>query len=502
MSPNLKLEIAAISLVHIVAIVLSVVCLATFYMKTRRDDPSANAFVVMLSAMILWMIFKIFKTVSPDVTLRWIFILGYYACTCVVEAAFLTFGYATATGKPLPKRVRWFAFGLPVIQFSWILTNPLHFHFYSHYDFWGDSFGPLFYLHMLIEYTYFGVGIYFCRKRFKREFSRKTRAVSWLVGIGIITPLVLNFLYITKVINALTIIAGIPVVFDITPIVFTWSTLLFMVATFNHDLFTLSPLMRHEITHHLSLPIALFDHRFRLTYGNRAFEDLFDTPEGMEILLKTLPDHSREADEVSYEESFASATFFIYCKRIKTFTGSQHLVTIRNISLYKKIQKEIGHKKREIQNRNTEIEATIAQLKKLSKESAHTFVARELHDIIGHSLVTAIKLLEVAEIKSQKREPEASLPLTQAVTALSSGLSGIKRIPQSQDSNAPCTGDALKTAIQKTMDEARHTGLQTTLHFQGMIYPLSPQAFTALHRTATELITNCLKHAEATRLFL
>ncbi|WP_300673440.1 histidine kinase N-terminal 7TM domain-containing protein [Desulfoluna sp.] len=502
MSPNLKLEIAAICLIHITAIVLSVACLTVFYIKTRRDDPSANAFMMMLSAMILWMVFKIFKTVAPEVTLRWIFILGYYACTCMVEVSFVAFGYAMSRGTPLPKKSRGWIYALPVLQFSWILTNPYHKLFYSHYDFYGDSFGPLFYAHMLIEYAYFGVGIFYCRQRFNHAFSGKSRAVSWLVSTAILVPLVLNFLYITKVLHALTLIAQIPVIFDITPIVFTWSTLLFMHATFNHDLFSLTPLMRHEITHHVSLPIALLDRRFRIGYTNEAFQALPGSAADRVALLDALPERSRGASEVSYEETTTEASFFIYCKKIRTLTGVQHLVTVRNISHYKGIQADILASQQDIEEKNRCIEKTIAHLKELSKGSARKFVARELHDIIGHSLVTAIKLLEVARIYGHRDTAHGLPALGHAITALNSGLTGIKAVPGSQKDAPRVSGEELKRSIEETIAQTRHTGLEVTLNFHGMIYLLEPALHTALARTSTELITNCLKHAGASRLFL
>ncbi|VVS95126.1 histidine kinase N-terminal 7TM domain-containing protein [Desulfoluna spongiiphila] len=502
MSPTLQLEIAAICIIHIIAIVLSVVCLAVFTMKSRRDDPSANAFLILQGAMTLWMVFKILKTVSPDVTLRWVFILGYYACTCVVEAAFIEFGHAYARGTRLPRKIRPLVYGLPVLQFSWILTNPLHFLFYGHYDFYGDSFGPLFYAHMLIEYTYFGVGLFYCRLRFKKEFSTRNRAVTWIVSTAILVPLFLNLLYITKVLHTLTFMARIPVIFDITPIVFTWSTLLFMYATFNHDLFSLTPLMRHEITHHLNLPIALFNRRFRLGYTNGAFQSLFASGRAMDDFLATLPDQLEKSGESGFETRIGDASFVVSCRKIRTVTGGQLLVTLRNVTQYKAIQADIMAGQEKIEEKNKRVNETIRQLKELSKGSARKFVARELHDIIGHSLVAAIKLLEVARIYGPHDTTRGLPSLTHAVNALDTGLSGIKAVPESREESGRVTGEELKKEIDELIEQARHTGLDASLNLQGMIYLLEPALYTTLHRTCTEIITNCLKHADATRLFL
>ena len=500
-TPVLKLEIAAICVIHMVAIVLSVVCITVFYMKTRRDDHAANAFLVMQGAMIFWMVFKIFKTVAPEVDSRWVFILGYYACTCVLEIAFIEFGYAYDKGRPLPTKVRRILYIFPVMQFSWILTNPLHAQFYPRYDFWDDTFGPLFYLHMALEYSFIIAGFIFCRRRFKREFSGKSKVVVYIISLAIITPLFLNLLYITKVINHFTVIARIPIVFDITPIVFTWSTLLFMYATFNHDFLSPTPLMRHEITHHLNLPLALFNHRFRLVYANQACQELMARKEHWQTILDRLSLQARAGGSLGYEHTVDDRDYFIHCNALRRPTGRQYLVSIKNISAFKSIQADITAKVAATARENKALEETIDRLKNLSRQSARKFVARELHDIIGHSLVTAVKLLEVARIYHATAPDQSRSALTNASQVLKGGLSGIKAIPMATGP-APRTGEELKQTLLAMTDPLGEAGLEVTLKVEGIIYILDPDTFHALEQTCRELMTNCLKHARANRLFI
>lgn len=503
MTEVLKLEIAVISLVHLFAILLSVVCLAVFFMKTRRDDHAANAFIVMQVAMIMWMVFKIFKTVAPEVNLRWIFILGYYACTCVLEIAFVEFGYAYYRGKPFSSKIRRVIYLLPLMQFSWILTNPWHNLFYSHYDFWGDRFGPLFYLHMGIEYAFIIAGFFFCTQRFRRDFSGKNKIVTRVISTAIVVPLVLNLLYVTKIVHGFVAVARIPVVFDITPIVFTWSTLLFMYVTFNHDFISLSPLMRHEITHHLNLALGLFTEKLHLRYGNQAFLTMMEPAGRRDQILRQLPAHAADGGEVGYEEVVGDETFYIYCKSIRHITSRQYLVSIRNISEYKMAQADIAEKAKAISLKNRMLEQTIEQTRQLSKQSAHKYVAREIHDIIGHSLVAAVKLLEVSKIYMIMDVAQGKVALENAGVALETGMSGFKSILVSENAaSRKRTGEDLKKSITAMAETLKDTGLELTLSFKGIIYLLDHQLYQSLERISTELMTNCLKHARASRLFL
>lgn len=502
MNPKLQLEIAAISIIHLLAIVISVICLTVFLLKTRRDDHTANSFAVMQGAMILWMVFKIFKTVSPDVTTRWICILGYYACTCILEMAFIEFGYSYSRGRPLSNRIRRWIYILPLMQFSWILTNPFHFLFYSRYDFVGDSFGPLFYVHMALEYGFIVTGFYFCSIRFKREFSQKNKLLTYIVSTAIITPLVLNLLYITRVVQHITVIANIPVLFDITPIVFTWSTLLFMYVTFNHEFFKLTPLMRHEITHELTLAMGVFDEKFTLGYANAAFRLLTKQEEKIAVVLAQLSRQASLAEESGYEQKIQDESFWIFCKKIKYLRKKQYLVSIKDISTYKNIQADIKEKQTALAQKNQDLNNTIANLKQLSRTSARKYVARELHDIIGHSLVTAVKLMEVSKIYMAGNRDLGLLALDDAIKAIDTGLSGIKSIPFTTSDNKVYTGEQLKKTIQNIIEKTKYINLEVRLHFQGMIYVLDHGKYDTLTKICIELLTNCMKHANASKLFI
>jgi len=498
----LKLEIAVICLVHLAAIILSVVCLTVFAMKTPGDDHAANAFIMVMVAMIMWMVLKICKTVAPGVTLRWMFILGYYACTLVLEVAFVAFGYAYSTGVPLSSKLRRRLCLVAMIQFSWILTNPLHYLFYSRYDFWDDSFGPLFYLHMAIEYTFIITGFIFCSQRFRRDFSGKNKIVTRLVSTAIVVPLVFNLLYVTKAIDRFTVMAGIPVVFDITPIVFTWSILLFMYVTFNHDFIPPTPLMRHEITHHLNLALGLFTPKFQLLYGNDAFSRMMAPDGNTGRILKQLPTHTAGGGEVGYEASAGDQTYYVYCKPIRHLAGRRYLVSIKNISEFKAVQADIAEKAATVSKKNKALKETIRRMRQLSKQSARKYVARELHDIIGHSLVAAVKLLEVSRIYMASDAGRGREALNHAAAALETGLAGIKSVPAGRDPDRQHTGEDLEKKITDKAETFRGTGLELTLSVKGIIYLLDHRLFRSLERIATELMTNCLKHARASRLFL
>lgn len=88
MTEHLILEIRTICFTHIISIILATVLLVIFYYKAYNEK-SIKALLVVQLSMIFWMVFKIFKTVSPTVEIRWSFVVAYYICTCILESSFL-----------------------------------------------------------------------------------------------------------------------------------------------------------------------------------------------------------------------------------------------------------------------------------------------------------------------------------------------------------------------------------------------------------------------------
>lgn len=499
MKEVLKLEIQVISIVHIIAIVLSIVFFMIFYMKADKDHAVKSFLVVQLS-MIGWMIFKIFKTVSPTTMTRWWFIVAYYFCACVLEIAFLEFGYAYYKKKPLSMKVRRWAYVLPLIQFLVVLTNPYHHLFYAKYTFRGDSFGPLFYLHTLLEYLFITVGFVYCYKQFKVVFRNKKKWYKYLVSSAILIPLILNFFYITKILHRVVFALGLPVIFDITPIVFTWSAMIFVHATFNSDFLNLSPILKHEIVHKLDTPICLLDSGYDVIYINEKLEAMFkgDSYRIIKGIVEKIQDKEIGMKEVQFEAYYLE----IEINEVQTLLETQHILTVTDISSYREIEAELSEKEKILEASNEELEVAIKILKETSKIGARGYVARELHDIIGHSLVVTIKLLEVAKVYFEK-DPVMSLSaVSDAYSAIDSGIVEMRKIKDAGRADCVYTGDKLKKEIEKIFREIKNIDLKTKLLFKGSGYNLDVKTFDIISKVCTELVTNSIKHSQCKEIFI
>lgn len=502
MSDLLKLEIQTICIVHIVSIILAIVFFMMFYIKAHKD-PALKWFLVMQISIIAWMVFKIFKTVSPVESSRWWFIVGYYFCTCIFEVAFLEFGYSYFKGKSLSNKIRRVIYIFPVFQFLVVATNPYHYLFYKTFDFWGDSFGPLFYVHTAIVYSFVAVGFVYGARRFRREYQDKKLYYKSLVAAAILLPLLINFLYISRILQKFIYALGIPIIFDVSPIAFTWAILAFVYATFRQDFFSLSPIMKHEIVHKLDTAVCILGSDYKIRYINEKVGTIFENNPGDTIqsfLNKKTMVQVERLKVISREVEIDGKCLSVYIRAVANITETRYLVTIKDITSYKLVESEIKAKQNELLSSNIELEKNIELLKETSKAGARSYVARELHDIIGHSLVVTIKLLEVSLLYIHKDKDLAIQSIEDAIESIGTGIASMEAITTS--SQEKYSGKQLETDIGKMLYSVKKLGITTAFKLKGIMYSIDKLVYDVLKRVCMEFVTNSLKHSGASEIFI
>lgn len=504
MDELLKQEIFTISIWQLIALIALSIAFVVLYMKANRTA-SLKAYFYVLFTIALWLIGKIFKTVSPTEDIRWSFIVFYYFAICLLEVAFLECGYAYYKGRAFKIRTKVFLYILPLIQFIVVATNPYHHLFYSKYDFYHDSFGPLFYLHVVIEYIYITIGIVLCAIKLRSQFKHKSKGYKYLMATATLGPIILNILYITRVLQKIFYFISFPIIFDVTPIIFTWSSLLFVYATFKYEFFDLSPIMKHEIVHKLDTPICIIDNSGDVLFVNERLNDCFEFDVDSSELLRMIKNNRKQLTSGECEPSFdhlfrhQDEFYIYYAKRINSLGGTKFIIVFNNVTTYILAREKRSVNHQELQQINRELNEQIEILKNTSKVGARNFVARELHDIIGHSLVVTMKLLEVAKLAHCNQEIVLD-SLKKARTSLLGGINEIKNVNR----RGPhlYTGHMLKKELHATARKVKDSGLSMAFYFKGEQYKVDEKVYDIIKRVCTELITNTLKHADAQRLLL
>lgn len=506
MSSKLQIEISIIVILHIIAISISVVALVILYMKSNKTK-SLKAFIIVQSTMIAWMIFKIFKTVAPTVEIRWWAIVSYYGAICLLEATFLEFGYIYYKGKLFNNKIRVLVYIIPIIQFIVVVTNPLHHLFYKTYDFYRDTFGILFYVHLGIEYIYILIGAVYCSFKFKKLLKHTSKIYRSLVAIAILTPVLFNIIYISGAFRDIIYALNLLVIFDITPMAFTISLLIFVYITFKYEFFNLSPIMEHEIIYEIDTPICVLNDNYEIVFVNEKLKKIFNNNCKKELkkIVKSNGLFSKDLD-LKKEFWYKERCFLIFKKIIRLKSSKQFLITFDEITSYKEVEKEIINKRNELDIANIKLNETINILKETSKEVARNYVARELHDIIGHSLVVTSKLLEVAQLYYKKDMEMTLTSLEDASLSIETGILQMKQVHEKvyeiDDEALYKPGSLLEKEMENMLDYIKNIGIDATLVFKGGRNKIKINIFEIIKKICIELVTNSLKHSNASKLLV
>jgi signal transduction histidine kinase len=134
----------------------------------------------------------------------------------------------------------------------------------------------------------------------------------------------------------------------------------------------------------------------------------------------------------------------------------------------------------------------------IAAAAERTRIAREMHDVVAHSLSVMVTLSQGAVLK-QAAEPERARQAMRQVSATGHQaldemrrLLGVLRTEDATDCRQPLPGMA---QLDELFDQVRATGLAAELVVTGTPSALPPGAELTVYRIVQEALTNALKHA-------
>jgi signal transduction histidine kinase len=169
----------------------------------------------------------------------------------------------------------------------------------------------------------------------------------------------------------------------------------------------------------------------------------------------------------------------------------------------------IGHIYRNNTTRTAELRERAERLEREREANARaavaeerTRIAREMHDVVAHSLSVMVVQAEAAEEMLSLDPERARRPLSAvqetgrtALTELRRMLGVLREIDEGPDL-APQPGLA---GLDDLVAHVREAGLPVTLRVEGEPRPLSPTGDLQAYRIVQEALTNALKHAGPAR---
>lgn len=153
-----------------------------------------------------------------------------------------------------------------------------------------------------------------------------------------------------------------------------------------------------------------------------------------------------------------------------------------------------------LQERAERLERERDQQAAIAAAGERARIAREMHDIVAHSLSVIITLADGAQMT--ERAEDARAAMQQVSRTGRDALADTRRVlgVLRDDGQAATLQPApMIDTLATLLTAVRATGLQVQMTTTGTPFTVTPTAQTALYRIVQEALTNTVKHAEATR---
>lgn len=152
----------------------------------------------------------------------------------------------------------------------------------------------------------------------------------------------------------------------------------------------------------------------------------------------------------------------------------------------------------ELTERAARLELERDQQAQIAAAAERARIAREMHDVIAHSLAVIVTMADGAAAKLP-RDPGTAAEAVRSISEVgrqaladTRRLVGVLRDQSDSAEMAPQPGLA---GIDDLVNQLRSTGLDASLRYQGRPFDLAPGAELTIYRLVQEAATNTLKHA-------
>jgi signal transduction histidine kinase len=136
----------------------------------------------------------------------------------------------------------------------------------------------------------------------------------------------------------------------------------------------------------------------------------------------------------------------------------------------------------------------------IAAAAERTRIARELHDIVSHSLSVVITLADAAAVVSRS-DPDREVmgEVSQAGRQALSDMRAMLGVLRTDDRPADLAPQPGVPELSVLLERVRATGLVVDLEIEGAPFPLGAAAELTVYRVVQEALTNTIRHAGAGR---
>ncbi len=489
-------------------------------LKAERSGAAAALAVCQL-LVIVWCIPQLFLGLPMTKGIKYLIYGISYMGISFIGPSWLAFSFLYCK-KKLARPVWLVLFGLALLHYMVFLTNERHHLFYRQFEVEAVVYGRMFYVHMAYTYCCVAGGM----GAVLREFWKKRVAAVHLAVILLSAAVPLAF-------NALYLSGWAKTSFDLTPLAFSLSGFLMVLAVLRYDFLDVRGLTFEQILSSIAEGVAVYNKRGMIVYCHKAANDWLgicegDTFEKVRERLEGLGIQVEREKERILEDLLLSLDgggkirLKQYIQRDKTGATAAGIFLLTDVGEYYE---------RLRQSRELAVSA-----QKLAIEQERNRIAQKVHDTAGHTLTMIQSLVRLARVEWERSQSVSEEEITRFGELTQ--LAGERRFEKISEKEAVREGETSsgEGRIEEYLSQAQELavegirelrisinqlrqGTEGELVTQG-VYQLAQRVkeldvevsvqgtdglsyshlSTVVYECLREAITNCLKYAHASHM--
>lgn len=390
---------------NLVSLSLTIISTVVFIQNSYSQKMS-RYFTACQILIINWIVCHIFDIFTTNLSVKIILSnIGYFS-VCTIGTVFLIFALHYVKADITNSKIFKVIIFLPSAALFFLkITDPIFHLFFKSYQSNEVIGGNGFYI--TVAYNYLLLIISVCLmvgkniKYYKERFPQIL-----LISFSAIIPLAFNLLSLLDVFS---------LKYDFTPISFSITSLLIFLAIYKYEFITIPPLTVKYLMSSINEGIIVTNQKHKITYINDAVKKAFNLDDSilhkdcitafMRIAEITNSDISKFSDllnknsgslDVSVSENkYFEISKMPVCNEKRTVS---EIFVFYDVSTYYMLNKKLSEKNQELTKANTQLAKMNVIEKRLAVEKEQTRIAQELHDSVGHGLVSIMTLLKLSLI--------------------------------------------------------------------------------------------------------
>lgn len=469
-----KMEIKlVVSIIYIVTVIAEFISMLFLVGKGKKSTETYMFLGCEISSM-LWCISQVCIFQAVNMSQRNI---GYFIGNmgiCFIGTCWLNFTlYYKDKGN---KRFMFSSFLFSGIMFLSVFSNPLHHLYYKEISMNEKVYGTLFYINQIYVYLCVIIGVIIILKHGGEKKEQKRQNLFLTMGVSL--PLALN------IIQKMT---GVPKDIEITPLGFSLACLFVFIAMFRYDFLNINQRAFEEIIKDIQVGVLIFSANGAFSYANRMAVEYTEHKTLKDIQCFYTMFTEEQIKELEERGKFVALWKGKYTQIQKILSKDEK----NNLTSINFLIEDV-HKSYQLMENSAQL-SMMEQKFAIQKERNE--IVQKVHDTLGHTLTKVQSLIKLG-MYSLEEKAVAEEYLKEAKVLAGTCIRDLRIYIN--ENRRDKSGELLSKCIMQLADTIKEVSVKVSIVGEdGEKYShLTETAYLCIR----ELITNCLKYAEATEM--